>query len=67
MDNVKLQTALFEIGKDVDKMKVTPWLSDIEKEYELLMKAMATNDNLAIRKHGRRLAALTTKYMIDKL
>lgn len=65
--DIKLQTALIEIGKEAQAIKEMSGIPDIEAQLYLFKTAHQNGDLKAMRKAGRRLAALTTKFMIDKL
>jgi hypothetical protein len=66
-DTHKLQSALIETGKEVEAMKETPEITEIETAFYQLETANYNNDMKQMRKACRRLAALATKFMIEKL
>lgn len=67
MKNNKLETALIEVGKRVDKIKNTPQLRNIDEVYKEFYYSVMEDEMKNIKKNGIELLALIAKYMIDKL
>lgn len=66
-DKRKLHTSLIETGREVEGMKQTPDLADMEMTFQALKFAMNLKDMQGMRRYGRQLAARVTKFMIEKL
>lgn len=64
---IKLQTALIEIGKEAEKLKGTPTASNMAKALIQLDKAIQAGDLVKIRRHSRELCAMVVKMMVEKL
>jgi len=64
---IKLQSALIEVGKEVEAIKETPGYVDMRTELALLGASEDEGDMKSMRKHGRKLAAMVIKFMTDKL
>lgn len=62
----KLQTALIETGKEVEALNM-PGMPELEAEFNLFKAAEQKGDMKGMRKHGRRLAALVVKVMVERL
>lgn len=67
MKNNKLETALIEVGKRVDKIKNTPQLRNIDEVYKEFYYSVMEDEMKNIKKNGIELLALIAKLMIDKL
>lgn len=63
----KLHMELLEIGKEVEGMKGSPDLPEMELAFENLKFAMKLSDLEGERRYGRQLCAKVTKYMLDNL
>jgi hypothetical protein len=63
----KLQTALIEQGKEVEKMNYTPDQEAFDLTLKNLKFAIQNNDMEDQRLYGRKLCAQVTKFMLDKL
>jgi hypothetical protein len=61
---LKLQTALIEIGKEANK--ITPTDSDIDHCHTKLQEAITKGDIRGQRKYGRMLAAMVVKWMVER-
>ena len=66
-DTRKLQSALIEVGHEVEDMKNTPDLSDLEATLKALKFAEQLNDMVGMRRYSRQLAARVVKWMVEKL
>jgi len=62
----KLQTALIETGKEVERIPV-PTLEVMQNEFADFKEAVIEGRTRDIRYRGRRVAAMITKYLIEKL
>lgn len=65
--NIKLQTVLIEQGKEVEAMKHSPTLAEMEDRFEQFKIAIQSNDMRRQRIYGRQLTAMVTKYIIENL
>jgi hypothetical protein len=63
----KLQSALIETGKEVEGIKGTPSITDMDDKFEQFKIAAIHNDMRKMRKYGRQMAAMVIKFMIEKL
>jgi hypothetical protein len=63
----KLQSALIETGKEVEGMKQVPSLAEMEDRFERFKIAIQTEDLKKQRLYGQQMAAVITKYLIEKL
>ena len=66
-DQRKLQSALIETGREVESMKDTPDISDLEATFKALKLAADQNDMVGMRRYGRQLAARVVKWMVERL
>jgi len=67
MNTRKLQSALIETGKEAEAMKEVPRLSEMDTELANFKSAVYLDDLIGQRRHGRKLTAMLTKFMIEKL
>ena len=67
LDNRKLQSALIETGKEVEAIKETPYLIDMDDKFELLKTAIMSDDMRMMRKYGREMSAMVIKFMVERL
>lgn len=67
MNKRKLQTALIQAGKEVEAIKDTPSLAEMEDKFERFKIAIQSNDMRKMRLYGRQMTAHITRFMIDKL
>jgi hypothetical protein len=65
--NRKLQSALISAGKDVEGIKHTPTVADMEDKLERLKAAIETGDMRMMRKYGREVCAYVMKFMVERL
>lgn len=63
-DQLKLQTALIEIGKEANKITPTP--SDIDHCHAKLQETITKGDMKSQRKYGRMLAAMVVRWMVER-
>ena len=63
-DQLKLQTALIEIGKEANT--ITPTQPDIDHCHSKLQEAISKGDLRGQRKYGRMLAAMVVKWMVER-
>lgn len=66
-DKKKLYTALIEQGKEVEQIKGTPTTDDMQFTLDNLKTASQLKDMRGMRVYARKLAAQSTKFMIDKV
>lgn len=64
---IKIQTALIEQGKEVEEMEATPDTAEMQLSLDGLKTAVQLKDMKGMRVYARKLAAQSTKFMIDKL